>query len=456
MKEYDEKTVLIAAPNCSSVKLMGGLSTTKHIVTQQWLHACSDLNDLVPTSEYVVDYTDAIQKGECLRAPSGKFLLSGMSVHRIGTKEKKYNVPSLEELRDLVEVSGGEWVSTQRKAANVHIPDLLILMDDNDFDKPKQTDYIQVLLEKGATKICWCDLKTCLLAQSLEPIFGTKAHSSATPKTTSRAQKFKVMKTLHRVLTPPHMKRTPPKKDYKACDTGEEDEDGVVSAEKKDNEAVHKSPQTPMPVPKTTALDNPILIYSTEVKHLHRDVSHAGGDQNRGQIGAGIMNITKSSNTGLRNVQVFNRDGLTFQSEVNPNLCGFFGNAGRQNILGWDAYDTSGKIISKGTAIKEGKTNNVKEAHVRRFYFHFDSREHLTCVLFSLFGGDDNARKSVEEFFDGSGHLCPEEEPELPHRVIDHNRMDIDSINGLSPAQPMAPASRVLFDNDPQAPSQLF
>jgi len=24
MKEYDEKTVLIAAPNCSSVKLMGG------------------------------------------------------------------------------------------------------------------------------------------------------------------------------------------------------------------------------------------------------------------------------------------------------------------------------------------------------------------------------------------------------------------------------------------------
>lgn len=250
------------------------------------------------------------------------------------------------------------------------------------------------------------------------------------------------------------MKRTPTKEDYKACE--EEAEDGVVSAEKKDNEAVHKSPHTPNPVPKTTALDVPILIFSTELRHLHRNVSNAGGDQNRGQIGTGIMNITKSSNTGLRNVQVFNRDGLTFQAEVNPNLCGFFGNAGRENILGWDAYDTSGKIVSKGTAIKEGKTKNVKEAHVRRFYFHFDSREHLTCVLFSLFGGDDNARKFVEEFFDGSGRFCPEEEPELPHRVIDHNRMDIDSINGLSPAQPTAPASRVLFDNDPQEPSQLF
>lgn len=174
MKEYDEKTVLIAAPNCSSVKLMGGLSATKHIVTEQWLQACSDLNDLVPTSEYViVDYADAIQNGEHLRA-SGKFLLSGMSVHRIGTNGKKYNVPSLDELRDLVEVSGGEWVSTQRKAGNVHITELIILMDDNDFDKPKQTDYIQALLEKGATNIRWCDLKTCLLAQSLEPIFGAK------------------------------------------------------------------------------------------------------------------------------------------------------------------------------------------------------------------------------------------------------------------------------------------
>jgi hypothetical protein len=310
MKEYDEKTVLIAAPNCSSVKLMGGLSATKHIVTKQWLQACSDLNDLVPTSEYViVDCADAIQNGEHLRA-SGKFLLSGKSVHRIGTNGKKYNVPSLDELRDLVEVSGGEWVSTQRKAGNVYIPDLLILMDDNDFDKPKQTDYIQALLEKGATNIRWCDLKTCLLAQSLEPIFGAKAHSSATPKTKSRAQKF-FKETLHSLLTPLHMKRTPTKEDYKACDTGEEAEAGVVSADKKDNEAVHKSPHTPIPVPNTTALDVQILIYSTELRHLHRNVSNAGGDQNRGQIGAGIMNITKSSNTGLRNVQVFNRDGLT-------------------------------------------------------------------------------------------------------------------------------------------------
>lgn len=454
MKGYDEKTVLIAAPNCSSVKLMGGLSTTKHIVTEQWLHACFDLNDLVPTSEYVSDCADAIQNGECLRA-SGKYLLSGMSVHRvIGTNEKKYNKPSLEELRDLVEVSGGEWVSTQRKAGNVHAPNLLILMDDDDFDKPTQTHYIQALLEKGATNIRWCDLKTCLLAQSLEPIFGAKAHSSATPKPKSRAQKFK--ETLNSLLTPPHMKRTPTKEDYKACDTGEEAEDGVVSAEKKANEAVRKSPHTPMPGPKTPSLDDPILIYSTELKYLLRNVSNAGGAQNRGQIGAGIMNITKSRNTGLISVQVFNHDGLTFQAEVHPNFCGFFGNAGRENILGWDAYDTSGKIISKGTDIKEGKTKNVKLAHVRRFYFHFDSREHLTCVLFSLFGGDDKARKFVEEFFDGSGRLCPEEEPELPHRVIDHNRMEIDSINGLSPVQPPAPASRVLFDNDPQEPSQLF
>jgi len=63
-----------------------------------------------------------------------------------------------------------------------------------------------------------------------------------------------------------------------------------------------------------------------------------------------------SRNTGLLTVQVFNADGLQFQSEVPQDFSGFFGNAGR-------------------------------EASMRRFFFHFESREHLTCVLFILFGG---------------------------------------------------------------------
>jgi len=69
-----------------------------------------------------------------------------------------------------------------------------------------------------------------------------------------------------------------------------------------------------------------------------------------------------------------------------------------------------------------------------------------------LFGGDDNARKLVEEFFDGDGRFCPKEEPALPHRVFDPNRMEICA----TPGQPSAPTSRVLFDNDPTEYSQII
>lgn len=435
--------------------------TTKHIVTEQWLHACNELNHLVPTSEYMVAYADAsIRNGECLRA-SGKYLLSGKYVHHVmGTNGMKFNKPSLEELKDLVEVSGGTWVSTQRKAGNSHAPDVLILMDDNDFDKPKQTRYIQTLLEKGAKKIRWSDLKNCLLAQSLESIFGANTQSAETkqePKKKTRAQIFKA--TLNSLLTPPQMKRTPTN-DVEAP-LGEEVANEEAASLVKEEEvttpnadAQEASHSTIPDQKKLGGRDEAILLYSTELKFLHRNLSYSGGDRSRGQIGPGIMHITKSNNTGLIGVQVFNKNGLKFQAEVHPNFSGLFGNAGRENILGWDAYDTSGNIISKGT--KKSNTENANEAHVRRFYFHFDSREHLTCVLFALFGGDDNARRLVEEFFDGNGRFCPQEEPELPHRVLDPNRMDIDSINGFSPAQPIAPTSRVLFENDPQELSQLF
>ena len=483
IKGYDENTVLIAAPGCSSVKFMGGLSTTKHIVTEQWLQKCIALNLLVSTSEYIVDYAVAtIQKGERLRA-SGKYLLSDMSVHRvIGTNGKKFNKPSYEELRDLVEVSGGEWASTQRKAGNSHAPKLLILMDDNDFDKPRQTHYIQALLEKGATKLRWCDLRDCLLAQSLEPIFGAKTQPNEMAqekeiKKKSRAQKFKA--TLNSILTSPQMKSSHTN-DHEVLAAAEAEEMHEGPTPKDDAPRAPSSPilevaeaSSAEKVPTarddaqegthSSVLDqkaqggqnDTVLVYSTELEFLHRDLSHASGAQSRGKIGAGVMNITKSRSTNFISVEVFNQGGLTFRAEVHPDFSGFFGNAGRENVLGWDAYDTSGNIVSASIAVKERKNDTTKEAHLRRFYFHFGSRVHLTCVLFVLFGGDDNARKLVEEFFDGNSRFCPSEEPELPHRVLDPNRMEIDNINGSTPVMPSAPTTRILFDNDPQEPSQI-
>lgn len=208
MKGYNEKTVLIAAPSCSSVKLMAALSTTKHIVTQQWLKACYDANHFVSTSKYLAaNHAEAIENGERFRA-SRMHIFSGMFVHRVmGTNGIKYNKPSIEELKDLVELSGGEWVPTQRKAGNSHVPKLLLLMDDNDFEKPKQTEYIQALLDKGATKIRWSELKNCLLSQSLEPLLEGKV-----PKPKSRAQAFKFKETLHSLLTSPQRGKIQQKK----------------------------------------------------------------------------------------------------------------------------------------------------------------------------------------------------------------------------------------------------
>lgn len=459
VKDFDDQTVVVAAPTCtSSVKLMCTLSVTKHLVTEKWLHECHELKYFVSTSKYTVGrYIDAIAKGESIRA-KGNRLLTGKSVHRMmGTNGPKYNKPSYEELKKLVEFACGEWVSTKRRVSNCDARSLLILMDDCDFDKPTQTQYVQALLSKGALKIRWSDLKACLLSQSLETILRDGTHK---PK--NRAQKFK--EQLSALLTP-QMNHTPSWEDDVAV---EEEEGGaeVTTNHLSVDDATEDEPtSTPNaagtadnPSPADEKRVNHILLYGTELQLLNRNLSNEGGDRNRSQLGAGMMHVMKASDTGLLTVQVFNENGLQFQSEVPQDFSGFFGNAGRENILGWNAYDTSGNITTIGTDIKEDKAPNVKEASMRRFFFHFETREHLTCVLFILFGGNDNARKLVEEFFDGNGRFCPEEEPELPHRVIDPNRMDIDDINGKPPACPTVPVptSRLTFENDPFEASQII
>lgn len=468
VKDYEEQTVVIAAPTCTSIKVMCSLSVTKHLVTEEWLHTCHNLKHLVPTSEYTIyPYIDAIGKGERIRA-EGNRLLTGKSVHRMmGTNGPKYNKPSFDELKNLVEVACGEWVSTKRRASNCDARSLLILMDDDDFDKPRQTQYVQALLDKGASKIRWSDLKTCLLAQSLESILHHETH-----KPQSRVQRFKESLT---ALKAPCMNDTCPRKDDDVAEEEAEEEAELptnyssdddatkseVPLDQEQEEDVTASTPSTEGAPSTSVLKTPsrnnrILVYSTELKHLTRNLSNLGGDRNRSQLGAGMMNVMKSGDTGLLTVQVFNKNGLQFQSEVPQDYSGFFGNAGRENILGWNAYDTSGNIPTIGTAIKEGKAPNVKEASMRRFFFHFETREHLTCVLFILFGGNDTARKLVEEFYDGNGRFCPKEEPELPHRVIDPNHMEVDDINGLSPTRPTAPTSRLTFENDPFEASQIY
>ena len=238
--------------------------------------------------------------------------------------------------------------------------------------------------------------------------------------------------------------------DYSSDDKATKSE---VPIEEDEEEAITSTPNAEGAAEKHR--NNRTLVYSTELKHLTRNLSNTDGDRNRSQLGAGMMNIMKSGDTGLLTVQVFNENGLQFQSEVPQDFSGFFGNAGRENILGWNAYDTSGNIPTIGTATKKGKALTVKEASMRRFFFHFETREHLTCVLFILFGGDDIARKLAEEFYDGNGRFCPKEEPELPHRVIDPNRMEVDDVNGLSPARPTASTSRLTFENDPFEASQI-
>ena len=240
---------------------------------------------------------------------------------------------------------------------------------------------------------------------------------------------------------------------------GLEEEEGAFNTPNTKGDAsddTFEAAQSSVPDLNAPARNNPILVYSTKLKHFNCNLSIAAGDQNRGEIGAGMMNFLKSRSTGLLSVQVFNQDGLKFQAEVPSDFSGIFGNAGRENILGWDAYDISGSIKPAATANKDRNAEN--EAMARRFYFHFDTREHLTCALFILFGGDDNARKLVEVFFDGDGRFCPREEPALPHRVSHPNRKDIDNdnVNGASPVQPSAPTSRVLFDNDPYEYSQII
>jgi hypothetical protein len=105
---------------------------------------------------------------------------------------------------------------------------------------------------------------------------------------------------------------------------------------------------------------------------------------------------------------VVQRRACRFQSTILPTFRGVFGNAGSQPKIVWDAYDTSGNVVSSGAA-------------QRTFEFSFRSREQMTIALFIMFGGHaganaDNAVRVTEDFFDENNEtFCPQtHHPNLP------------------------------------------
>lgn len=197
------------------------------------------------------------------------------------------------------------------------------------------------------------------------------------------------------------------------------------------------------------------LLLSTQITNLVRHLSdQVNGDQNRGIIGPGTMNIISSNITGRKRVEVFDSDqGLKrLQAIVPPTFRGIFGNAGSQLKMVWDAYDTSGNI-SPG-------------AHLRTFEFTFRSREQMAIVMFILFGGHtgadaDNAVSLTEDFFDKKNAIfCPQTPSKPPFPIIEsENDMSIDEMRGapfVKRPPPMSPkTANEEFDNDTMEYSQV-
>lgn len=129
-----------------------------------------------------------------------------------------------------------------------------------------------------------------------------------------------------------------------------------------------------------------------------RNLIHSGGDKILDLIRTGMMYTIKSSNIDLLTVQGFNH-GLLIHSGITQVFSGFIRNAGRENVYECNAYDVSDKNFPTIRALtKAQETTDILLALMRRGFIHFDARKHLACVLVTLFGGDDNAHKSVEEF----------------------------------------------------------
>ena len=141
------------------------------------------------------------------------------------------------------------------------------------------------------------------------------------------------------------------------------------------------------------------------------------GDENRAYLGtAGTFAIFKRID-GKNNIAVFTNEAgeRKFVSNIpsaNEAHYHFFGNAGRQLTLVWDACH-----------------EETDQPRVRTYMFFFDHMWQYSLAMYNLLNRNENL---VEEWFDPAGRFCPNEASLPPHpQIKPEDDMDIDDENKI-------------------------
>lgn len=421
------------------VKFLAAVSNATSIVTLQWLVESQELGRLLPVDDFLISTDEDAEREHNFSLQ--KSIANGILAHSKGGICRDLHVfltagvagaqgPSRATFKALFDISG----ATERTKSSVKtlikkgLAEKLMVIT-SDPATAQQINDAAVVKAHGAKVITFRQYFQILLTQTLKGIL--------TPETAEFSPKASPSVSASTLSPPPQPK--------KRVDFGD------ISPKK------ISSPFQKMATKRTTkeVKEEWSLLFSTQIPNLERELSdRINGNQDRGSIGAGTMNITSSNVTGRKKVEVYDRHHvMKFQSTVLPTFRGVFGNAGSQPKIIWDAYDTSGSI-STGAVL-------------RTFEFTFRSKEQMTIVLFIMFGGHsgadaDNAVKLTEDFFDEKNEIfCPQTPSKPPFPMIESEvDMSIDQINGAPFVQrppPLSPqAAEDAFGSDALKYSQAY
>lgn len=150
-------------------------------------------------------------------------------------------------------------------------------------------------------------------------------------------------------------------------------------------------------------------MLSLDVLDVTRSISNVNkNDQNRGKYGSGTVTVAQSIKGNERYLIFHDNQGTKRLHAQIFNEKQIFGNAGRQNILCCDLYDTSGN-----------------QTILREYQILFRNSIHVVAILLYMYGGNT---KLAEEWFDENGRFCPQVASKPPHAMAkDEEDMDVDN-----------------------------
>ena len=357
-----------------------------------------------------------------------------------GTK----SIPLRKEFQALFKASGAKYLATQRqlaalskKAGEAEVDLSAVLIVTSDPVTSKQANDKQDAVNHGATRVAYSILLEALMKQDFT--FLSPPANKKTIKTFEEAQG---------------------RLNNFGFDVSFGGVGRVIDVSGQGKTKGYSKFSTPLKKGKLPELEM-ALVWSTLLEDgIFRSLSNPDiGNPDRWDLGTGTGKIWRSVDNNVTGIfQFVNHEGVKkMEAEIPPLATAhkhLFGNAGKQNCIVWDAYDTSGDT-SGGTVVKGGR-DSKKAARLRQYVINFRSAQQLSAFLLFMFNGSVNL---LEEWFDSDGRFCPKTPSLPPHLMLKgENSMDVEGDDNIMERLPPLNLEKALAKYggvDPQGQSQL-